>query len=412
MRKLFLILFLLIAPVPVHADNTVLWISIDGFRHDYLQRINPPTLTRLAHEGAWTHDEVPIFPSLTFPNHIAQVTGVPVDKTGIPMNAFLDTATNKSYSFSDDGSLLRAEPIWITARRQNVGVCVVDWPMSTIQTGKWQSDIHPDHFDTRRTDAARFQSVITDLQNAKNPRDLRLIMTYASHVDTVGHRRGPDSPEIAAAVLQVDTDIDSLLQPFIKWFDATHQSDDQLYVLITTDHGMFPITTLVSLDRLLGADEVKDARIITSGPMASIYLNKLSPEDRKARITAILASLANIPYVHAWDALKVPAEYHYSDPTRIGDVVVLLDPGYGYSAMKYAATQPSRTEHGAHGYNPTLPEMHGSAILWHYHHPQNGLDLGTVYNTQWHALVAHLLGILPATGADPRPIPALAAEQN
>lgn len=98
--------------------NTVVWISIDGLRHDYLQRIKPPTLWRLAHEGAWTHDEIPIFPSLTFPNHIAQVTDVTVDKDGIPMNAFFDPASDQSYSFPDDSRLLRAEPIWVTARRR------------------------------------------------------------------------------------------------------------------------------------------------------------------------------------------------------------------------------------------------------------------------------------------------------
>jgi predicted AlkP superfamily pyrophosphatase or phosphodiesterase len=414
MRKilLFLLFFSSVASAPNVAsaaanNNTVLWISIDGFRHDYLQRINPPTLSRLAHEGAWTHDEIPIFPSLTFPNHIAQVTGGAVDKTGIPMNSFLDTSTGKSYSFSDDESLFRAEPIWITARRQGVGVCIVDWPMSTEQSGPYQSDIHPDHFDTQRSDAARFQSLIADLQHAKNPRDLRLIMTYASHVDTVGHRRGPDSPEIDQAVLQVDSDIATLLGSFLKWFDATHTPDDQLYILITTDHGMYPVTSSVSLDRLIGADNVKNARIITSGPLASIYLSKLSPTDRAARTTAILSTLAAVPYAHAWPAADVPAKYHYADPTRIGDIVVLLDPGYTYSQLRVSASQPSRTERGMHGYDPVLPQMHGSAILWLYHHPQNGLDLGTIYNTQWHTAVATLLGIQLSPTAPPPPLPTL-----
>ncbi len=139
--------------------NTVVWISIDGLRHDYLQRIKPPTLWRLANEGAWTHDEIPIFPSLTFPNHIAQATGVTVDKDGIPMNAFYDSASAQAYSFPDDSRLLRAEPIWVTARRQGVGVAVFDWPMSQKQTGPWQSDFHADHFDTKQTDAHRLRSV-------------------------------------------------------------------------------------------------------------------------------------------------------------------------------------------------------------------------------------------------------------
>jgi len=85
---------------------TVVWISIDGFRHDYLQRFHPPALSRLAKEGAFTTQERPIFPSLTFPNHIAQVTGTTADKNGIPMNAFFDPAIGQQFSFPDEGSEL------------------------------------------------------------------------------------------------------------------------------------------------------------------------------------------------------------------------------------------------------------------------------------------------------------------
>jgi predicted AlkP superfamily pyrophosphatase or phosphodiesterase len=385
--------------------NTVVWISIDGLRHDYLERIKPPTLWRLANEGAWTHDEIPIFPSLTFPNHIAQATGVTVDKDGIPMNAFYDIASAQSYSFPDDSRLLRAEPIWVTARRQGVGVAVFDWPMSQKQTGPWQSDFHADHFDTKQTDAHRLQGVATLIQSAPNPRNLRLIMSYVSHVDTVGHQHGPDSQQIGDAVLQVDGEIGDFLQSVTKWFDATHQADDQLYVLITTDHGMNSVSTLVNLERLLGADLSQDVRIVTSGPVASIYLGNRASDLRQDRAAAIVSYLQHVPFLHAWKAADVPKAFHYSDPSRIGDVVVLLIPGYSFTPLRFAATRPSLTESGMHGYDPAAcPEMHGAAILWHYHHPLNGLDLGPIVNTQWHAVVARLLGIEPAPDSDQRPI--------
>ncbi len=180
--------------------------------------MKPPALSRLAREGAVTRDEVPIFPSLTFPNHIAQATGATVDGHGIPMNGFFDTATSKLFNFPDDQSLLRAEPIWVTAKRQGVGVCVDDWPMSQRQAGQWLSDFHPAHFDPNRSDAERFREVLDVIGKAQNPRNLRLIMTYASHVDTVGHRKGPDSPEIADAVNEVDGEIGTLVAGVTKWF--------------------------------------------------------------------------------------------------------------------------------------------------------------------------------------------------
>jgi predicted AlkP superfamily pyrophosphatase or phosphodiesterase len=385
-------------------SDTVIWISIDGFRHDYLQRIKPPTLSRLAGEGAWTHDEIPIFPSLTFPNHIAQATGVAADKNGIPMNTFFDTATGQTYSLPDDSSLLRAEPIWVTARRQGVGVAVIDWPMSHKQTGPWKSDYFADHFDVKETDAHRLQSVAKLLDSAKNPRDLRLIMSYVRNVDTVGHRYGPDSPRIGEAVLQADSEIGDFLQSAIKWFDATHTADDQFYVLITTDHGMHSVSTLVNLERLLGAELSQGARVVPNAPIASIYLSNRAPDALRERIAAILSRLKTVPFLHAWRAADVPPEFHYADSPRIGDVVVLLVPGYGFTPLRFATTRPSLTEAGMHGYDPAVPEMRGAAILWHYHHPMNGLDLGPVVNTQWHATVARLLGIKPAPGSDQRPI--------
>src|SRR4051794_15212834 len=94
---------------------TVVWISIDGLRGDYVSRANPPTLTRLAAEGASSRRVRPMFPSLTFPNHVAQVTGTTVDHHGVPLNNFIDATTGQKYDFPDDSALLRAEPIWTTA---------------------------------------------------------------------------------------------------------------------------------------------------------------------------------------------------------------------------------------------------------------------------------------------------------
>ncbi len=173
-----------------------------------------------------------------------------------------------------------------------------------------------------------------------------------------------------------------------------------MYVLITTDHGMHAINTLVSLERLLGSDLSKNVRIVTSGPVANLYLMDLAESERAGRTGAILHALAGVPYIKAWEAGKLPAEFHYADASRIGSVVALLDPGYGFSGLKIAATQPSATERGMHGYDPACPEMHGAAIVWRYRHPMAGVDLGTVVNTQWHATVARLLGIRAAEGAD------------
>src|SRR4051812_3792052 len=74
------------APVPL----TIL-ISIDGFRPDYLDRGVTPTLSGLAASGVRASMR-PSFPSKTFPNHYALVTGLRPDRNGIVENTMVDDA--------------------------------------------------------------------------------------------------------------------------------------------------------------------------------------------------------------------------------------------------------------------------------------------------------------------------------
>jgi hypothetical protein len=396
----------------LHAGSaTVVWISIDGFRHDYLRRVQPPTLSRLAKEGAFTTLERPIFPSLTFPNHAAQVTGTYVDHTGIPSNTFLDTATGQSYNLPDQQAVLRDEPIWVTAKRQGLRVAVIDWPMSHAQSGEWKSDYFDEKFDMKRSDQERIDQVVQMLKIEsvkKTQPPLRLVITYLAHIDTIGHRNGPDSKELDQAVREADETIGGLLKTVIEWFDGAHsvESGDDLYVIVTTDHGMEPTKTLVNLDRAIGVDLVSGAKILTSACLADVYLTDVPAEQRAARVDQILAKLKPLEYLKAWRASDVPPEFHFADPTRAGDVIVLLAPGYAYTTERNSTTRPTTANRqGNHGYDPAVcPNMFGTAIVWRYRQPLGGIDLGPVDNTQWHATVAKLLGIERAAGSDPRVI--------
>lgn len=388
------------------SSTTVVWISLDGMRQDYLDRFAPPTLTRLAKEGAYSKDVVPVFPSLTFPNHIAQATGTTVDRHGIPLNAFFDQATLKTYTFPDEGDALRAEPIWVTAKRQGVGVATFDWPMSHAQHGPWASDFSWEKYDSQ-TDEERLNKAIQILQSSKSAPPWRLIIAYMAQVDQTSHRSGPESDTTREAFLRADQQVDRFLQGVLKWFDSTHSSSDELYLLITTDHGMMPVHTLVNLELLMGAELAAGARSLTSGPVACINLVDVPADQKAKRADQILERLRGYPFVSAWKAQGVPERLKFRAEGRIGDVVVLLAPGYNLTTIRLSATQPvaAGAVPGAHGYDPAVsPDMHGLAIVWRYRRTMNGVDLGPVQNAQWHATVAKWLGIRPADGADPRAV--------
>lgn len=386
--------------------TTVVWLSVDGLRGDYVDRAHPPNLSRLAREGASTRELVPIYPSKTFPNHIAQVTGVRADRHGIPANVFWDRERRQRYSMSDDSSLLRAEPIWVAAKRQGLRVFVNDWPVSQQTPPPYRPDFAPESFDRLRSDTDRLNDTIERLNaDAGNPPP-RLVMSYVSAVDGAGHRFGPDSPSVDAALLQVDELIGGYHARIVQWFDRTHGPADELYFLITTDHGMCPVHTLVNLDRHLTPQLLQDVRSVDSGTIGMLYLDDLPADQRESRARAICDRLRGVPYLKAWLQQDVPQQLHLADPARVGDVVISLAPGYCFTERRAATTMPVTTGPlGMHGYDPSAcTDMLGAAILWRYRKPLGGRDMGRVENPQWHASVAKLLNIQTAEGVEP-PIP-------
>src|SRR5437764_5993639 len=82
-----------IAPFP--GRTVVVWISMDGVRPDYLDRAATPLFHRLIGEGWYSKQLITIVPSLTFPSHVSEATGVPAAVHGIPANDFYDTATRQ-----------------------------------------------------------------------------------------------------------------------------------------------------------------------------------------------------------------------------------------------------------------------------------------------------------------------------
>src|SRR5882724_7054619 len=67
-------------------------ISLDGFRWDYL-KLHPaetPNLRRLAHDGVVADGLIPVYPTNTFPNHYAIVTGLYPSHHGIINNVMFD----------------------------------------------------------------------------------------------------------------------------------------------------------------------------------------------------------------------------------------------------------------------------------------------------------------------------------
>src|ERR1700742_3711602 len=77
---------------------TVILISLDGFRSDYLDKYDPPNLSKLAREGVRARWMTPSFPSKTFPNHYAIATGLYPQDNGIVENNIYDRDTKVTFT--------------------------------------------------------------------------------------------------------------------------------------------------------------------------------------------------------------------------------------------------------------------------------------------------------------------------
>src|SRR5580765_1686632 len=119
--SVLLAVFLVACPRPATIESlrpTVILVSIDGFRWDYLDRGLTPNLGRLAREGVRAEAMIPVFPTKTFPNHASIVTGRYPAHHGIIGNTFWAPDLGARLSINDprsvrDARFWLAEPIWV-----------------------------------------------------------------------------------------------------------------------------------------------------------------------------------------------------------------------------------------------------------------------------------------------------------
>ena len=110
----------------------VLMVSFDGFRYDYDTKTETPNLDFMRDNGVKSESIQPVFPSKTFPNHYALATGAYAATNMITANTFYDKDFKEVYRIADkskvrDAKWYRAEPIWVTAERQNVKSASYFW---------------------------------------------------------------------------------------------------------------------------------------------------------------------------------------------------------------------------------------------------------------------------------------------
>jgi predicted AlkP superfamily pyrophosphatase or phosphodiesterase len=316
----------------------ILLVSLDGFRYDYAERYGAKNIQALAIQGASAPEGmIPVYPSLTFPNHYSIVTGLYPEHHGIVAMSFYDPRRKQQYAFNDpaansDGSWYGGIPLWSLAEKQGMRSACFFWPGSEAEIAGERPSYYL-RFDDHFPDEARIQQVVAwlHLPAAQRP---HFITLYYSNVDHAGHEFGPDSPQTAEAVRHVDALVGMLEA---KLNDLALPID----LFVVSDHGMENIAGhWVDLDHFADL-----ATFQTEGML--LY----SSSERDAEKAYEHLKGASDKFV-VYRRRDVPKSLHYDENERGGDPVVVATGPY---AIRAHATNPLDTvpkNKGGHGYDP------------------------------------------------------------
>lgn len=363
----------------------VVLVSIDGLRYDYLDRYPSPNLHRLA-AGGVRAPLVPDFPTKTFPNHYAIVTGLVPAHQGVVDNTMYDPVFDAVFRLSDsaaqaDPRWWGGEPIWVTAEKQGRIAASFYWPGSEapiegIRPHYWK------HYDGRVPDSARVRQVLEwlALPPAQRP---AFVTLYFSDVDHAGHDFGPQSPEVGAAVLHVDSAMGMLL-------DGLAGARDPVNVIVVSDHGMSPITpdSVVALDDFLRPGWL--ARVTGGNPVLGLW-PRSGFED-----SVYLALHAKDPHLAVWRRAEVPERFHYRGNRRIPPILAAAAAGWSVTPRRRDVVEhPERFRGGAHGYDDTLSAMRATFLAAGPAF-RSGAVAPAFRNIHIYDLIARILGLVPA----------------
>jgi predicted AlkP superfamily pyrophosphatase or phosphodiesterase len=372
---------------PPQADPgraTVVLVSLDGFRWDYLDRGLTPNLSRLAREGVHAEAMVPVFPTKTFPNHYSIVTGRYPAKHGILGNLFTAPDVGGRFSLSNreavrDGRYFLAEPIWVTAEKQGQLTAPMFWPGSEAPIDG-VLPTYPVPFDGALPDTLRVRRLLEwlDLPAGRRPTFLTL---YTSAVDNAGHDHGPGAEQTRRAIAQVDSLIGFLLAGL-----ARRGTAHGVNLVIVSDHGM----ASTGPDRVLWLDDYVSGDALRVDETSAL----LTAWPAEGLEDSVYRALERAPHLTVYRKAQLPARFHLEGSPRVAPIVAIADEGWTIAQRTPADPSPTVLR-GNHGYDDSLSSMRAIFIA---HGPafRRGVTVPPFRNIHVYPLLAEVLDLDPA----------------
>lgn len=256
--------------------NKLLVIMLGGVSPDYISRDERKlkAFAKMKENGVKAKYVKPVFPSNSFPNWYSIATGKYPERHGIINDFMYDTKRKDLFLRADEKDKKwwgKAEPIWVTAKKQKKRVHVSWWTGCDILIKKHL----PQYCDPYRdlTDDDKYAEIVSKrLMNivdkfAKDEYDLAMVY-YEGIIDT-GRKNGPDSRKTKKALREVDDILDDLLEEMVK-----KEVADDINLVVLSDHGLTTSNRVIRLEKYLDFNDIE--KVVGEGAFVMIQ-----PERKK-----------------------------------------------------------------------------------------------------------------------------------
>lgn len=359
----------------------LLFISFDGFRHDYLSPTHTPNLFDLSKQATLGHMES-MYVTKTFPNHFSMVTGLYEDEHEIINNKMFDPKLNDTFKPGVSSPLWwnpsgRTMPIWIANQVFGDKDGKKRYSASMMYPGSTTPylDSLPTHlrdFDTKRNWTDNIETVINWLTDEGQPANF--VSMYFDDPDSTAHTHGPWGQPTLESVRRIDSAAGYLVKRLREV-----QLADRTNIIFVSDHGMTEVKNVIYLSDSM---DTSGFDMYGNTPNWSVFV-KDKRRSQKNKIFRELLAAAKKNHYRIYKRSDIPPEYHYSKSPRIGDFFILADEKYDLYKERPEKMRDYPEVWGNHGWKPSNRDMrplfmaYGPSFKQDYYHaePFPNIDL-------------------------------------
>jgi predicted AlkP superfamily pyrophosphatase or phosphodiesterase len=398
----------LVLPHTVQAQqrHTVLLISIDGMRPDYVTKaevhgLKIPNLRRLMADGTYAEGVVGVVPTVTYPSHTTLVTGVWPAQHGILTNTTFDPERKNFggwYWYYQD---VKVPSLWTAAHAAGLKTGSVSWPVTVgapvdyLIPEFWRANTADDrkllaavstpgllaslekqlgpYSDGLQTDVPNDQ-IRTNFADAILREDKPEFMAvHLAALDHAEHQHGPFSPQANDTLEALDGMVGQLEKTVLR-------NDPNAVICIVSDHGFATVHHQVNLlaafiqagliqmgqgKSYFGGPTVASWQAVPwlNGGSAAIVLKDPKDEAVLRKTAALLHKLAAEP-ANGIDRIVGQKALQRLGGFPHASFLVDLKPGWETgSSLSRPVNAATPATLGTHGYLPQHPELRASFFI-------------------------------------------------